>query len=84
MGGIRKRVSKLEVMMDIGGSRRFLTEEEAERLLDLEKANEQGNMEGRALLDLLFLRLKASGERFSTRGLLEKVEALKAQRPLSR
>lgn len=84
MGGIRKRVSKLEVMMDIGGSRRFLTEEEAERLLDLEKANEQGNMEGRAFLDLLFLRLKASGERFSTRVLLEKVEALKAQRPLSR
>jgi hypothetical protein len=84
MGGIRKRVSKLEVMMDIGGSRRLLTETEAERLQDLEKKNEQGNVEGRAYLDLLFLRLKASGVRLSTRVLLEKVEALKAQRTLSR
>jgi hypothetical protein len=84
MGGIGTRVKKLEETMGIGGSRRFLTEAEAERLQDLEKAKEQGNMEGGAYLDLLFLRIKASGVRLSTRVLLEKVEALKTQRTLSR
>ena len=84
MGGIDARVKKLEKTMGLDGSRRILTEMEFERLRDLEKANEQGGLDGRAYLDLLFLRLKASGVRLSTRILLEKVEELKARPPLSR
>lgn len=77
MGGIGTRVKKLEETMGIGGSRRFLTEAEAERLQDLEKAKEQGNMEGGAYLDLLFLRIKVSGVPFSARKLLHLVEECK-------
>jgi hypothetical protein len=80
MGCIRNRVRKLEETTGIGVSRSLLTEAEVERLRDLEKANEQGNLEGGAHLDLLFLRIKASGERFCPRRILEHVETLKSRR----
>ena len=80
MGEMRNRVKKLEEATGIGGNPCFLTETEFERLSELEKANEQGKMEGRAYLELLFLRLKAAGVRFCPRRMLEHVETLKSRR----